>query len=145
MPLDPAGLLNAVKAKLLASGRYVAVDFGDPPDPPNGVSAYIIVDRIAVDETTLSSGSGPITLVVRLFRNIASGSPAEVDIDMARHVLDFWEDVAGDFDLGDANVRAVMPMYEADFVYRQVNSTVWFRSVDLRIDIYVNDIVAHIK
>ncbi len=146
MAFDPSGIMDALHSKLSASG-FVEGYIAEPKAAPNTRSAFVIFDNAAITETTLQGGSGPVGFILRFMWTAFEEPLGKAEKDVARIALSLMADLAGDFDLGDSSVRSIVPTapsMEVKAGYITVGSTM-YRIADLRVDVFVNDIVTHTK
>ena len=148
MAFDPSGIMDALHSKLSASG-FVTGYIGEPKKAPNTRSAFVIFDGTGITETSLATGSGPVAFILRFMWDFLEEPLGKAEKDVARITLSLMADFAGDFDLGVTEVRNIVPTapsMEAKAGYLSVgNPATMYRIVDLRIEVFVNDLVTHAK
>ncbi len=148
MAFDPSAIMDALHSKLSASG-FVKGYIAEPKAAPNTRSAFVIFDGTGITEVTLSGGSGPVAFILRFMWDFLEEPLGKAEKDIARITLSLMADLAGDFDLGDASVRSITPTapsMEAKAGYLSVgNPATMYRISDLRVEVFVNDLVTHVK
>lgn len=134
-------------SKLLASGYFDAVNKVEPKAAPgNGFEASVFWRRAA----PFAGGSGlAVTAMVyvmqiRIYRNMLSEPPGDIDSDLLAIADDVLDDLQGDFDLG-ATVRNVDVFGQAgeglrvEAGYVDVSGTM-YRVIDISVPVIVNDV-----
>jgi hypothetical protein len=143
MAYDPAPIFDALHSKLAASGFAHSL-IAEPTDPPPQPTAAVMFTGIQLTEHTLSGSSGIIIFTIRFFFDAISESRAMKEKDLASVTLGIMEDLAGDYDLGDASVRNVMPGQAATGGFQTIGNMI-YRVCDLRVEVMVNDLVTHVR
>ena len=143
MTYDPSGLFDAIRDKLAAAGwRHTLI--GEPTDPPAQPTASVMFAGTAITETTLGTGSGDVTFVVRFYVKGLQEPRAETEKELARLGILMLEALSGDYDLGDSGVRNVRPLLDSTAGYQTIANVV-YRVLDIRVPIFVNDIVSYAR
>ena len=144
MAYDPSPLFDALEKKLTASG-FVVGQIAEPKSAPPQHLGAVIFNGVEITELTLSKGSGFVKFILRFYFNAMVEPVEDTEKLVARVALRLMDDLAGDFDLGDASVRNVVPLnLSAPPGFQTVGNTM-YRLADLAVDVFVNDIVTFAK
>jgi hypothetical protein len=107
--VNATAILAAVRSHAAASGHFDRVSGHEPKNAPgNGVSAATWVDRVTPlpQGSGLASSSALLLLNVRVFTNMLSDPPDDIDPSLVSAVDALMTAYSADFDLG-GNVRNV--------------------------------------
>lgn len=144
MAYDPTPLFDALESKVAAAG-FVVGQIGEPAAPPDKPIGAVIFNGVEITELTLATGSGLVKFIVRFYYKALADPLEGTEKAVAKAVLKLMDDLAGDFDLGDANVRNVEEMGQAASTGYQTVGGVMFRLCDLPVSVKVNDLVSLTK
>lgn len=101
--IDVDAILNQVVSHALRIGHFERVNQHEPKNaPPNGLSCAIWLDSISpVRSSGLSSTSGRVAFMVRIYTNMLSEPPDFVDPNILKAAIGLMDAYSGDFELGD--------------------------------------------
>ena len=141
MAFNPKPVIQKMHTFLASGGRCSGgVTIGEPKAPTDGLAAAVIIGPIAWTETSLVKVSGRVDLIVRFYKNALADPADETEFLLAQTALEVMEDIAGDFDFGDANVRNLIPLSVAMVPgYLDIGPTK-FRVMDITVPLMVNDL-----
>lgn len=140
MAYDPTPLFDALESKLAASG-FVSAQVAEPMSAPATHLGAVIFNGIELTEVTLGTGSGLVKFILRFYFNAMVEPQSQTEKTLAIVSLQIMDDLAGDFDLGDASVRNIIPLnLNAPPGFQTIGQTM-YRLADLAVDVFVNDIV----
>lgn len=141
---DPSPLFDALESKLAASGFSLDTLDHEPSDPPAQATAVVMFMGVSITETSLATGSGPVSFNVRFYYDAMAEPRGETEKQIARWACQVLYDLSGDFDLGDASVRNILPLMDSNAGFQTISGK-WYRVCDIRVDVLVNDLVTHTK
>jgi len=139
MTYDPSPLFDALQSKLAASGFQHTL-IAEPTDPPAQPTAVVMFTGIELTEHTLPTSSGLVKFNLRFYYNALQEPRAGKEKDVAKFALDIMQDLAGDYDLGQAAVRNIEPGMMVNAGFQMIGQTM-YRVSDLIVNIMVNDLV----
>lgn len=144
MAYDPTPLFDALESKLAASG-FVSARVAEPLSAPATHLGAVIYAGTEITEVTLGTGSGYVKFILRFYFNAMKEPIDNTERLLAQVSLQIMDDLAGDFDLGDASVRNIVPLnLTAPPGFQTIGNTV-YRLADLAVDVFVNDLVTFSK
>lgn len=144
MAYDPGPLFDALASKLAASG-YVESQIAEPMSAPAKGLGAVIFDGVELTETTLAGASGVVKFILRFYYNALQEPQEDMEKEIARATLQVMADIAADYDLGEAEVRNVLPIGQTTRPGFQTVGGTMYRLADLYISVLVNDLVTHTK
>lgn len=106
MAINSQDLVDRVASKAKATGLFDRVNKHEPKNKPGrGLTAAIWVDRIepARGRSGLTSTTARVVLNLRVYTNMLQNPQDAIDPSVMRAVDVMFEDLSGDFDLGDAD------------------------------------------
>ena len=148
MAFNPRAVMERTKSFLAASGRFPGgVTIGEPKSPPGkGMAAAVILGPITITELSLTTASGRIDLIIRLYRDAIDEPLDQTEFIMGQTILELFEDFCGDFDFGDDDVRNLLPLNLSGTPgYQQIGSNTMYRIADITVPLMVNDIASLAK
>ena len=139
MAFDISTTLQTIKSHLLASGWFDGgVMVGEPKSPPgNGLTAAVFMERVAVDELTLSTTIESHEVVVRFYTpNLQQTTPNRED-RLEKAVAYVEEDLFGDFTLGGTVRNIDISQLEWEFGHVDIDR-IDYRTVEATLSLIVD-------
>lgn len=144
MAYDPTPLFDALESKLAASG-FVSAQIAEPKAAPASHLGAVLYAGCEITEVHGTTASGLVKFILRFYFNAMVEPIGDTEKRLATVSLQIMDDLAGDYDLGDASVRNIVPLgLSAPPGFQTIGQTM-YRMADLAVDVMVNDIVTFAK